>query len=76
MKLKAAEESGMTVEHIQIASDAEAGEGAIKGQGVRKVLEAVKKANSDPSVNGLLVQLPLEGATSAEEQQVAESVAP
>lgn len=41
MKLKAAEESGMTVEHIKIPSDEESG--AFKGTGVKRVLEAVKK---------------------------------
>ncbi|WWC63588.1 uncharacterized protein I303_106193 [Kwoniella dejecticola CBS 10117] len=72
MKLKAAEESGMTVEHIQIPSDAESG--AIAGTGVKKVLEAVTKANSDEKVSGILVQLPLEGAGKAEEKAVVDSV--
>ncbi|WVQ81822.1 hypothetical protein IAT38_003949 [Cryptococcus sp. DSM 104549] len=73
MKLKAAEESGMTVEHIQIPSDAESG--ALKGTGVKRVLEAVKKANQDEKVSGILVQLPLEGAGKAEEKAVVDTVA-
>lgn len=72
MKLKAAEESGMTVEHIKIPSDEESG--ALKGTGVKRVLEAVKKANQDEKVSGILVQLPLEGAGKAEEKAVVDSV--
>ncbi|WVO21306.1 uncharacterized protein IAS62_002614 [Cryptococcus decagattii] len=72
MKLKAAEESGMTVEHIKIPSDEESG--ALKGTGVKRVLEAVKKANQDEKVSGILVQLPLEGAGKTEEKAVVDSV--
>ncbi|ODN98195.1 hypothetical protein I350_07841 [Cryptococcus amylolentus CBS 6273] len=72
MKLKAAEESGMTVEHIKVPSDAESG--APKGSGVRAVLEAVKKANQDEKVSGILVQLPLEGAGKQEEKSVVDAV--
>lgn len=72
MKLKAAEESGMTVEHIQIPSDEEA-QGP-KGQAVKKLQELVKKANADDKVSGILVQLPLEGATKEEEKAVVDSV--
>jgi methylenetetrahydrofolate dehydrogenase (NADP+)/methenyltetrahydrofolate cyclohydrolase/formyltetrahydrofolate synthetase len=75
MKLRAAEESGMTVEHIQIPSDVESGDAVTKGQGVRRVLQAVKKANNNPKVSGVLVQLPLEGASQEEERQVVEAVA-
>lgn len=75
MKLKAAEESGMTVEHIQVPSDEEAGPNTPKGTGVKKVLELVNKANADEHVSGILVQLPLEGAGSAEEKKVVDSVA-
>nr|ODN94432.1 hypothetical protein L204_04563 [Cryptococcus depauperatus CBS 7855] len=72
MKLKAAEESGMSVKHIQIPSDAEAG--VAKGTGVKCVLEAVKKANQDEEVSGILVQLPLEGADKAEEKSVVDAI--
>lgn len=72
MKLKAAEESGMTVEHIQVASDAESG--AAPGTGVKKVLAAVTKANADERVSGILVQLPLAGAAKDEEKMVVDSV--
>ncbi|GHJ90281.1 hypothetical protein NliqN6_6683 [Naganishia liquefaciens] len=68
MKLRAAEESGMTVEHVQVPS---AGSG-----GVARVLELVRKSNEDPRVNGLLVQLPLEGASPEQERQVVEAVSP
>ena len=73
MKLKAAEESGMTVEHIQIPSDEESG--ASKGTGVKKVLDQVTKANADDKVAGILVQLPLEGTNSEEEKKVVDTVA-
>lgn len=72
MKLAAAEASGMTVSHIQIQSDSESGE--VAGTGVKKILELVQKANNDPKINGLLVQLPLEGAGKEEEREVVEAV--
>ncbi|KAL7419843.1 tetrahydrofolate synthase [Cryptotrichosporon argae] len=74
MKLKAAEESGMTVEHIQVASDAEAGQDVAAGTGVAKVLEHVRRANADARVSGILVQLPLEGASKTEEKAVVDAV--
>lgn len=62
----------MTVQHIQVASDEESG--AAAGTGVRKITELVKKANSDEAVSGMLVQLPLEGASQEEERKVVEAV--
>lgn len=73
MKLKAAQDSGMTVEHIQIPSDAERTTDTGR-KGVDEVMKLVKKANTDPKVSGLLVQLPLEGATPDEERAVVEAV--
>ncbi|CAK9780867.1 putative folic acid and derivative metabolism-related protein [Cutaneotrichosporon oleaginosum] len=73
MKLKAAEESGMKVEHIQVPADSEV-EGAAKGTGVRKLLDLVHKANEDEKVAGILVQLPLPGASKEEEKKVVESI--
>jgi len=73
MKLKAAEESGMTVQHIQVPSDEESN--SAKGTGVKKVLDLVQKANADDKVSGILVQLPLEGAGSEEEKKVVDTVA-
>lgn len=73
MKLKAAEESGMKVTHIQIPSDAESG--APAGTGVKKVLDLVNKANADDKIAGVLVQLPLEGATKEEEKDVVDAIA-
>lgn len=75
MKLKAAEEAGMTVRHEQVPSDAEAGAEATPGSGVQRILAAVLKANADPAVSGVLVQLPLEGASADEERAVVEAVA-
>jgi methylenetetrahydrofolate dehydrogenase (NADP+)/methenyltetrahydrofolate cyclohydrolase/formyltetrahydrofolate synthetase len=72
MKLKAAEESGMTVEHVQVPSDAESSSSA--GTGVKKILELVNKANADEKVSGILVQLPLEGAGKEEEKKVVDTV--
>jgi methylenetetrahydrofolate dehydrogenase (NADP+)/methenyltetrahydrofolate cyclohydrolase/formyltetrahydrofolate synthetase len=72
MKLKAAQESGMTVNHVQVPSDDESG--AAAGTGVRKVMELVKKANGDEGVSGMLVQLPLEGASQEDERKVVEAV--
>jgi len=69
MKLKAAEESGMTVQHIQVPSDP-----SNPQSGVNKILEHIIKANSDEGVSGILVQLPLEGAGKEEEKKVVDSV--
>jgi methylenetetrahydrofolate dehydrogenase (NADP+)/methenyltetrahydrofolate cyclohydrolase/formyltetrahydrofolate synthetase len=66
MKLKAAEESGMTVQHIQVPSD--------PTHGVKNILEHIHKANADERVSGILVQLPLEGARKEEEKKVVDSV--
>lgn len=77
MKLKAAQESGMTVEHVQVSSDSEAQAGSNskgKGSGVKEIERLVKAANTNPTINGLLVQLPLEGASPEEERRVVESV--
>jgi methylenetetrahydrofolate dehydrogenase (NADP+)/methenyltetrahydrofolate cyclohydrolase/formyltetrahydrofolate synthetase len=73
MKLKAAEESGMKVNHIQVPADSEV-EGATPGQGVAKVLELVTKDNADDKISGILVQLPLEGATKEAEKAVVDAI--
>lgn len=57
----------MTVEHVQVPAGA---------GGVARVLDLVRKSNEDPRVNGLLVQLPLEGASPEEERKVVEAVSP
>ena len=62
----------MTVEHIPVQSDAESG--GQKGAGVKKVFDLVQKANADSKVSGILVQLPLEGASKEEEKMVVDSV--
>ncbi len=69
MKDRAAQESGMTVQHIQVATTTSGSEG-----GVKKILKLVNHANQDEGVSGILVQLPLEGATKDEEKMVVESV--
>lgn len=73
MKVKASEESGMRVNHVKVPADNEDPNG-VPGQGVRKLLELVRKANADSKVSGILVQLPLQGATKAEEKQVLEAI--
>ncbi|BEJ16045.1 hypothetical protein CspHIS471_0506500 [Cutaneotrichosporon sp. HIS471] len=73
MKLKAAEESGMEVEHIQVPADSEV-ENQAPGTGVKKLLDLVNKANDDDKVSGILVQLPLPGASKDEEKRVVESI--
>jgi methylenetetrahydrofolate dehydrogenase (NADP+)/methenyltetrahydrofolate cyclohydrolase/formyltetrahydrofolate synthetase len=65
MKQKAALESGMTVEHLSIPQGPD---------GVQEIEKLVHHANGSPRVNGLLVQLPLEGASPEEERRVVESV--
>lgn len=67
----------MTVEHVQVSSDSEAQAGSNskgKGSGVKEIERLVKAANTNPTINGLLVQLPLEGASPEEERRVVESV--
>ncbi|KAI0797666.1 C-1-tetrahydrofolate synthase [Abortiporus biennis] len=49
MKAKAAEEVGIKFKHINLPAEAE----------VDEVVELVTKLNHDPSINGVLVQLPL-----------------
>ncbi len=66
MKLRAAEESGMTVEHVHVPTG--------DSGGVKKVLELVGAANNDEKVSGILVQLPLKGAGKDEEKMVVDSV--
>ncbi|RXK42296.1 methylenetetrahydrofolate dehydrogenase (NADP) [Tremella mesenterica] len=72
MKLKAAQESGMTVSHVSIPSDLESS--SPTGTGVKKLSELVHKANADETVSGILVQLPLEGTTKEEEKSIVDSV--
>ncbi|KAK4684626.1 hypothetical protein P7C73_g5544, partial [Tremellales sp. Uapishka_1] len=73
MKKKAAQESGMTVDIVQVPSDAESG--LAKGHGVQEILKLVQAANADEKVSGILVQLPLDGAGKEEEKNVVDTVA-
>ena len=73
MKTKAAQESGMTVTHVQMPSDSEGSHPP--GTGVTSILERVRKANVNDEVSGILVQLPLQGATKEEEKLVLDSIA-
>lgn len=67
MKSKAAEEVGIKFKHISLPEDAE----------VSEVIEVVKKLNDDPSISGVLVQLPLgPHVGAAGERQVTEAVDP
>ncbi|KAK7693713.1 hypothetical protein QCA50_003285 [Cerrena zonata] len=67
MKAKAAEEVGVKFKHITIPEDA----------AVEDVVEAVQKLNNDPSISGVLVQLPLGPHVGSEgERAVTEAVSP
>ena len=67
MKQKAAEEVGITFKHITLPAAAT----------VEEVVEVVKELNIDPTVNGILVQLPLgPHVTSDGERTVTEAVSP
>ncbi|KAI0093503.1 C-1-tetrahydrofolate synthase [Irpex rosettiformis] len=67
MKQKAAEEVGITYKHITLPVEAT----------VEEVVEVVKGLNNDPTVNGILVQLPLGPHVSSDgERIVTEAVSP
>jgi methylenetetrahydrofolate dehydrogenase (NADP+) / methenyltetrahydrofolate cyclohydrolase / formyltetrahydrofolate synthetase len=67
MKKKAAEEVGITFQHLQLPAEAT----------VNEIVGHVKKLNDDPSVSGILVQLPLGEHVSPEgERTVTEAVSP
>ncbi|PSR94107.1 hypothetical protein PHLCEN_2v4535 [Hermanssonia centrifuga] len=67
MKAKAAEEVGIKFKHVTISEDAP----------VDNVVEIVRKLNSDPTVSGILVQLPLGSHIGADgERTVTEAVSP
>lgn len=67
MKAKAAEEVGIKFKHITVPEDAS----------VEDVVETVQKLNNDPSVSGVLVQLPLGSHIGSDgERTVTESVSP
>ena len=65
MKLKAAEEAGMTCSLVALPETST----------VEEVIAVVQKCNNDDGVDGILVQLPLgEGVDSDGERRVVESV--
>lgn len=67
MKQKAAEEVGIAFKHVTIPETAP----------VEEVVDIVKKLNDDPTVSGILVQLPLgPHVTSDGERTVTEAVSP
>lgn len=67
MKAKAAEEVGVKFMHITLPEEAP----------LEEVVDIVQKLNSDPTVNGILVQLPLGPHIGAEgERTVTEAVSP
>ena len=72
MKTKAAQESGMKVTHVQLPSDSESKQ--TPGTGVTAILDRVRRANVDEAISGILVQLPLQGATKDEEKRILDSV--
>ena len=67
MKAKAAEEVGITLNHITLSESAT----------VEEVVSVVRKLNDDISVSGLLVQLPLGPHIGADgERTVTEAISP
>lgn len=67
MKAKAAEEVGIKFKHVTLSEDA----------AVDEVVEIVKNLNDDPTISGILVQLPLGSHVGAEgERTVTEAVSP
>ncbi|KAJ3524246.1 hypothetical protein NM688_g8595 [Phlebia brevispora] len=67
MKSKAAEEVGIKFMHVPLPEEAP----------VDDIVQVVKKLNSDPTVSGILVQLPLGPHISADgERTVTEAVSP
>lgn len=67
MKQKAAEEVGINFKHVTLPEEAP----------VEQVVELVKKLNDDPTVSGILVQLPLGPHVGSDgERTVTEAVSP
>lgn len=67
MKQKAAEEVGINFKHITLPEEAP----------VDDVVQLVQQLNADPTVNGILVQLPLGPHVGSEgERTVTEAVSP
>lgn len=67
MKGKAAEEVGIKFQHVTVPEDAP----------LEEVVSIVEKFNSDPTVSGILVQLPLGPHIGADgERTVTEAVSP
>lgn len=67
MKIKAAEEVGIKINHIQLSGDAD----------VDEIVSVVNQLNADASVSGILVQLPLgPHVGAAGERIVTEAVSP
>lgn len=67
MKQKAAEEVGITFKHITLDEQAP----------VDEVVDIVQKLNADPTISGILVQLPLGPHVGSDgERTVTEAVSP
>ena len=67
MKAKASEEVGIKFSHITLPEEAP----------LEEVVDIVQKLNADPSVNGILVQLPLGPHIGADgERTVTEAISP
>ena len=67
MKMKAAQEAGIRFTHIQLD----------EGISVHEVIKRVVVFNSDETVSGILVQLPLGDHVSPEdERKVTEAISP
>jgi methylenetetrahydrofolate dehydrogenase (NADP+) / methenyltetrahydrofolate cyclohydrolase / formyltetrahydrofolate synthetase len=67
MKAKAAEEVGIKFQHVTLPAEAS----------VQEVVDVVQKLNADPTVSGILVQLPLGPHVGSDgERAVTEAVSP
>ena len=67
MKSKAAQEVGIKFKHVAIPVESS----------TEEIVQIVKKLNTDETVNGILVQLPLgDHITSTEERLITEAVSP
>ena len=67
MKMKAAEEAGIKFTHVQLD----------EGINVQEVIKRVMALNTDDTVSGVLVQLPLgDHVSSEDERKVTEAISP
>ena len=66
MKIKAAAEVGVNVEHKKLSRDASE----------YQLISCIKSLNDDPTVHGILLQLPLDAATPINSDKCTNQIAP